>query len=135
MLAGSTVTLVDLGVGFTTGHGSGHAAVVLTVWATSVVLAVLLAALGCWAALTRLGDPRAASTPGWVAGLLPLGGGVAAVGYRGVAGAVTAATQHSSVRAETFVAVAVVVLAVLAGTVVLARLLAVRLVRREDPTG
>ncbi|SET94280.1 hypothetical protein [Geodermatophilus poikilotrophus] len=130
VLAGSTVTLVDLGVGFTTGHGSGHAAVVLTVWATSVVLAVLLAALGCWAALARLGDPRAAGTAGWVAGLLPLGGGVAAV-----AGAVTAATQHFSVRAETFVAVGVVVLAVLAGTVVLARLLAVRLVRREDPTG
>ncbi len=97
VLAGSTVTLVDLGVGFTTGHGSGHAAVVLTVWATSVVLTVLLAALGCWAALTRLGDPRAATTAGWVAG------------------AVTAATQHSSVRAETFVAVGVVVLAVLAG--------------------
>ena len=94
------------------------------------MLAVLLASLGCWAALARLGDPRAASTAGWVAGLLPLGGGVAAV-----AGMVTAATQHFSVRVETFVAVGVVVLAVLAGTVVLARLLAVRLVRREDPTG
>lgn len=130
VLAGSTVTLVDLGVAFTTGVTSGHAAVALTVWGTSVVLAVLLAALGCWAALSRQGDPRAAGTAAWVAGLLPLGGGVAAV-----AGVVTAATQQFSVRAETFVAVSVVVLAVLAGTVVLARLLAVRLVRREDPTG
>ncbi len=62
-----------------------------------------------------------------MAGLLPPGGGIAAV-----AGAFTAATQQISVRAETFVAVGVVVLA---GTVVPARLLAVRLVRREDPTG
>ncbi len=61
-----------------------------------------------------------------MAGLLPPGGGIAAV-----AGAFTAGTQQISVRAETFVAVGVVVLA---GTVVPARLLAVRLVRREDPT-
>ncbi len=76
-------------------------------------------------ALARPGDPRAVSTAGWMTGLLPPGGDIAAA-----AGAATAATQQFSIRAETFVAVGVVVLAVLAGTVVLARL-----VRREDPIG
>ncbi|MCV2490684.1 hypothetical protein OF117_15090 [Geodermatophilus sp. YIM 151500] len=127
VVGGFAVTLVSLGMDFTaygTGHGNTHGALVLAMYTTSPVTAVLLASWGCWAVLRVSGDPHAARTARWVAGLLPAGGAVATA-----AGVVTASLSGFSIERETFVSVVAVVLLVLAATLAVARLLAVRPVR------
>ncbi|WP_380162016.1 hypothetical protein [Kineococcus sp. R86509] len=99
---------------------------VLTIYASSAVLSVLVPVLGCWAVLHAGGDPRAGATARRLAWALPAGE-VAATAL----GVTTAALTGFSYAA--LPVVPVVVLATMAAAVVFARKMAVK--RHPAPDG
>lgn len=90
--------------------------VVLTLYGTSAAIALLLAVLGAWIALRVSRDPRANATARWLALTLPIGGAVA-LG----AGVATAGAFQFRRPEVSFPTTVIVVLAVMALAVAVAR--------------
>lgn len=94
---------------------------ILGLYPATALLAYLLAVMGTFVVLRKLGDPRSGGTARWLAAILPAGAAVATAAGVGVARVLGFTTEPA-----TFVATIGVVCAIIAGTISIARYLATR---------
>lgn len=94
---------------------------ILGLYPATALLAYLLAVMGTFVVLRKLGDPRSGGTARWLAAILPAGAAVATAAGVGVARVLGFTTEPA-----TFVATIGVVCAIIAGTIAIARYLATR---------